>query len=53
LAAFPAGGKQVSDQTLYESIELQGDPADQIIIGFKPDLGLLDPEQRRSIIDAR
>ena len=42
----------MSDQTLYESIELQGDPADQIIIGFKPDLGLLDPEQRRSIIDA-
>jgi subtilisin family serine protease len=52
LATFPAGGKQVSDQTPYESIELQGDPADQTIVGFKPELGLIDPERRRSIIDA-
>jgi subtilisin family serine protease len=52
LATFPAGGKQVSDPKPYESIELQGDPADQIIIGFKPELGLLESGRRRRIIDA-
>jgi subtilisin family serine protease len=42
----------VSDQMPYESIELLGDPADQTIIGFKPELGAMNREQRRSIIDA-
>jgi subtilisin family serine protease len=42
----------VSDSPPYESTELQGDPADQIIIGFESRLGLIDPEQRRSIINA-
>jgi len=51
VATFPAGGKQVSDQTPYENIELQGDPADQIIIGFERGLGALDAEQRRITID--
>ncbi len=41
----------MSDQTPYEIIELQGDPADQTIIGFKPELGLLERDRRRSIID--
>jgi subtilisin family serine protease len=34
----------------YERAELQGDPADQIIVGFKPELGLLDQDRRRSTI---
>jgi subtilisin family serine protease len=35
-----------------EDIDLQGDPADQIIIGFKPDPDMQDSESRRSIIKA-
>ncbi len=35
-----------------EEIELQGDPADQIIIGFKPELRVLDRGRRREVIAA-
>lgn len=37
---------------LDESVELQGDPTDQIIIGFKPEPGVQDSEPRRSLIRA-